>query len=500
MGVCSEALARYEVGQRDWHLSIEQARDARKTTLGAYYRVSKVLSHYHAALNEVGVLYASARIHEGWKGSKIVVGEIRQKGAPLGGHSFAIVGYNQKGFYVQNSWGLTWGQNGLAVWLYEDWLENVRDAWAVRLAVSTPQIWHLGPSAKDDTELEEGLFSRKPNRAEIVGHFVHIDDGRFHDEGRYWSDLTTIRQTAELVAESDHYDHLLLYAHGGLNSVVASARRIAAMKVVFKKNRIYPFHFMYDTGLVEEIKDVVLRKKPQVYERTHSVSDISDRLIEQAVRKLGRAIWREMKRGAQSPFLNTMAGNETVHAFLDAFAESAAASKEIHIVGHSTGAILLAALLGALGQKRNPPVIKTCALMAPACTLETFRTVYLPLLDNNPQGLRIDDLTIYNLTDELERADTVTPFYRKSLLYLVSDSFEDKQKEQILGMQKFSESLEHNDRFRIEFSDGTQSEKTNTASTTHGGFDNDQFTMNAILKAILGGDPTHPFTDDSLRY
>ena len=33
-----------------------------------------------------------------------------------GGHAFALVGYNQAGFVVQNSWGTGWGEKGYG-WL-----------------------------------------------------------------------------------------------------------------------------------------------------------------------------------------------------------------------------------------------------------------------------------------------------------------------------------------------------------------------------------------------
>ncbi len=42
---------------------------------------------------------------------------------------------------MQNSWGPDWGQDGSAVWLYEDWLANVMDGWVFRLALPTPQIF-----------------------------------------------------------------------------------------------------------------------------------------------------------------------------------------------------------------------------------------------------------------------------------------------------------------------------------------------------------------------
>ena len=45
----------------DWWL------DAVKRPLGAYYRVeSKSITDMHAALNEVGILYASCGCHAGW--------------------------------------------------------------------------------------------------------------------------------------------------------------------------------------------------------------------------------------------------------------------------------------------------------------------------------------------------------------------------------------------------------------------------------------------------
>ena len=44
-------------------LTYEMAKEARGTRLGAYLRLQPDISDYHAALNEVGVIYASAQIH-----------------------------------------------------------------------------------------------------------------------------------------------------------------------------------------------------------------------------------------------------------------------------------------------------------------------------------------------------------------------------------------------------------------------------------------------------
>jgi pimeloyl-ACP methyl ester carboxylesterase len=504
MGVCAEELAPYVASEKNWSLGLDQALDARATTLGAYYRVNKRLSDFHAALNEVGALFVSANVHEGWQRGKIKNGTIPFKSDSIGGHAFAIVGYNQQGFWVQNSWDYSWGDDGVALWTYEDWLENVRDAWVARLAVSTPQIWHLSPAVSEEQGLEEGLFKRSPKRAEIVGHFVHLDDGKFDKKGKYWADLTTVKQTADLVATSEKYDHLLLYAHGGLNSINASARRIAAMKEVFKDNRIYPFHFMYDTGLLEEIKDIVLGKKKEVEERAGGFTDFTDKLVENATRRAGRAIWREMKRGATTPFATDGAGTQTIQAFLDAFAQPGATPKKIHLVGHSTGAILLASLLDALAGLEDPPRVQNCILMAPACTHEVFKQVYRPLLNERDSSkFGIGRMVIYNMNERLELDDTVTPLYRKSLLYLVSNAFEEEKGERILGMQMFRRylgRLPSSPILRINESDGESTSSARTASKTHGGFDNDVDSMNDVLKSVLKRTPVRPFDKNDLKY
>lgn len=66
MGVCREALYPSTTSHRgSW--SVEAAKDARKCTVGAYYRLGSRISDYHAAINEVGAILCSARLHEGWK-------------------------------------------------------------------------------------------------------------------------------------------------------------------------------------------------------------------------------------------------------------------------------------------------------------------------------------------------------------------------------------------------------------------------------------------------
>ena len=501
MGVCRETLYPFG-GKHNPGWTIDAAKDARKCTVGAYYRLGSRISDYHAALNEVGAILCSATLHGGWKKPDRETGRIAPGHGSLGGHAFAIVGYSSDGFWIQNSWGENWGRSGTALWTYEDWQLNVRDAWVFQLALPTPQIWHL-PSRSTAQAGKSGK-SANPARTEIAGHFVHIDDGQFQETERYWSNLEDVRLTARHLAHSDKYDHLLFYAHGGLNSPEDSARRIAAMKETFKANRIYPYHLMYDTGILEELKDVIIGRRKQADDRAGGLTDWIDRLIEKLSRVPGRALWREMKAGAELPFKDGGAGAQTLQAFADAFKESGK-PKKIHVVGHSTGMILLAHLLQRWSVIAPTHAIRTASLMAPAGRVDLFTDQIQPFLKAPYPDFRISEMTIYNLTDELEQDDRVTVAYNKSLLYLVSRAFEEQTPAEILGMEKYCEKVGRRKlpRLTVRYSKGDVPGARVTASTSHGGFDNDPMTMNHILRRVLRSvdqAPVRTFSREILAY
>jgi esterase/lipase superfamily enzyme len=245
---------------------------------------------------------------------------------------------------------------------------------------------------------------------------------------------------------------------------------------------------MYDTGLGEEIKDVILGKKEKTEERVEGLTDWSDRLVEKGMRRSGRALWREMKQGARSPFVSaTNDGSLVLKAFLDSFAKSGK-PKKIHLAGHSTGGILMAHLWNALDRLDPGHKLGTVSLMAPAATVDDYRALFRPLL------AKARNMTIYNLSAELEKDDKVAFVYRKSLLYLVSNAFEEHDVMPILGMQIFNKGLTGVD---IVYS---EKNGKRSASTSHGGFDNDPATMNDILRRVLGKAPTVPFTETNLDY
>ena len=503
MGVCSEEIWPYSTNNSG-KLTIAKARDARSTILGAYYRLQANLNDYHAALNETGAIYVSASVHSGWnnpikaqRDDKFAT--IIQSTELTGGHAFAIVGYNELGFIIQNSWGANWGTDGFALWTYEDWYESLADGWVFRLAVSTPKVFGL--TTRSGTTDQSEFGGKAPKRIDIAGHFAHFDDGSFKDKGDYWSNLEDIQLTIKRVrelADEGSIKHLLIYAHGGLNSPKASATRVKAMKDGFKRNGIYPFHLMYDTGLGEELTDVIKRafsRSEGLFEKwKDKLQDASDKIIEGIARAPGTALWEEMKRDAASPFkIPSSDGVRVIDGFLSALADT---DVRVHLVGHSTGGILIGHLLDGVDMA-NPVQFDSCSLLAPACTVDFFEQHYEPRLSNQQsEKSKIKSLDLYNLNDELEQDDNVAWAYRKSLLYLVSRAFERTGSKPLLGMENYAKNL-NVEGLKLNISTGSGNI---TRSTSHGGFDNDVYTMNAVLKKILKQNAEKPFTKAELKY
>jgi hypothetical protein len=174
---------------------------------------------------------------------------------------------------------------------------------------------------------------------------------------------------------------------------------------------------------------------------------------------------------------------------------------KIHLVGHSTGAILLGWLLKRLTQLKPGAEgrLESVSLMAPAASIDFFEDRYVDLIKAPANRFGINRTTVFNLNRKLEKDDTVGP-YRKSLLYLVSRAFEEKKKASILGMEKYAGSLPELDRLKTIYSQGRISANDSSRSESHGGFDNDVYTLNSILDLVLPSGVTRPFKSEDLGY
>ncbi|MET0519419.1 MAG: C1 family peptidase [Burkholderiaceae bacterium] len=506
-GVCADPLWPYPLDSAGSPLFVRPsagwAEDATRRPLGVYYRIDKLsVVDIQAAISEIGAVYVSGTAHDGWdrvmQKSKALAPPRSHDELPVigpmqdpkqsGGHAFALVGYNERGFIIQNSWGTRWGASGFAVLPYEDWVSNASDAWAVALGVpqnlndagGNPRVnmasafrVSLGRSVtavgrtlrtpnnpQDDPWPVDHPFecqAYQPWRTERA--YLHtLLSG---NEGQLQvTDITRQRndregQAREIVVEralawaklrKARTLKLAIYAHGGLNSEVDSIERIRVLAPYLEANDIYPLFITWKTGPGETIADMVQDWVRHILglsdERSGGwldLGDAKDRAIEAAGRTLGRGLWSEMREnaagGGQPGHVLTLAA-QMLRELRDALAQ-AGAKFELHLIGHSAGSILLGHLLDLLGGPQPLPV-QPCNLYAAACSTGFAVQHYLGAASAGV--LALERLHLYQLSDGNEKGDGLpgpsVPIYGKSLLYLVSRALDDIRKQPLLGMER----------------------------------------------------------------
>lgn len=525
------------------HFTPAVAEEARRIPGGAYYRVRhRDVRDMHAALADGGILYVTLMVHAGWKrptgrgrrvDRSLTLPLIERRGAATDGHAVALVGYTEEGFIVQNSWGEGWGEGGFALLPYEDYLLHATDVWVAQAGVPiTIDLWSTDRSAADTTA---GLQRAAPSipLADIRPYIVDAGtNGLLSGAGAYWTTEADIeRLFAESIPQASKEwkkQRVLLYLHGGLNSEADVAKRVVAFRDVLLANEIYPLHLMWESDAAGSLRDLIRdafrdERAGGVNEwlaafRDHLV-DARDRTFELTVSRAGTALWDEMKENARlgsgradgKGAMQLLIGH-AVRALgkLDAVARW---RWELHVVAHSAGSIYAAHALDQLA--RLGVSFKTLTLMAPAITIALFKARMLKAI----RDALVPMPAMFVLSDERERGDTVGP-YGKSLLYLVSNAFEGRRETPILGMQRFIEQVP-GDRVRPDpevarlftravgrrpalIVAGAGRDDPDPASRsksdTHGGFDNDEWTMNSILRRILGEEPRRLFTTQDLQY
>lgn len=311
------------------------------------------------------------------------------------------------------------------------------------------------------------------------------------------------------VAERRHWNkkRIMLYLHGGLNTERDAAKRAVAFHDTFLANGIYPLHFMWETGLLETIADLIGDLFTQADERAGGellaeLGEGRDFALERLASPLGGPMWSEMKENAwrASNHNNGTGAIQLIKKYaaksMSLMAGIERGKWELHVIAHSAGSILFTYAVEALCSLDIH--FKTLQLFAPAVRIDEFEKNTLPAISSG----RCPKATIYILNEQQELDDRVGP-YGKSLLWLVSNAFEDKGGTPLLGM---AQHISSNPELRtsafneIIESTGKVSRNTKCMSETHGGFDNDPATMNSVLTRILGKKPGHPFTPDKLDY
>jgi len=178
-GVCSASLWPYRPGE--WgEFTPERRRAALKYRPASYRWVPNDVRIMQAALVECHAVVASGSVHNGWMSdSAAKTGRIpfsaKGKKTFIGGHAFALVGYTQQGFIIQNSWGNKWGGvevqgrhfPGCALWSYEDFKKNYQQGFVAALRETLDSRTRLRRAGyqSDTTEGRDMLDIRSDVRA-----------------------------------------------------------------------------------------------------------------------------------------------------------------------------------------------------------------------------------------------------------------------------------------------------------------------------------------------
>jgi len=487
----------------DWWL------DAAQRPLGAYYRVdTRSVSDMHVALHEVGILYASVLYHEGWRapggrgardGAYRVI-QPRKIQADGGGHAFVIVGYTPEGFIIQNSWGASWGTGGLAILTYQDWTDNAMDCWVAQLGVATDEHREIArsPSLRTEGSTVKLAADHILRDREISPFVVDMENnGRLSGSGTFRTQPSDVKAlvTDHVAAARAKWGlrptaplDVAVYAHGGLTGEDAAAATAARWIPALYEAQIFPIFLMWETDLWSTLRNRLSDLVSGLPTPTGGLIDQLQRFWNRRLEKLlappGSAIWSEMKQnaGCISAYEATRPVEERTGGQL--LYESAKQAGwfdtvpvRLHLIGHSAGAIVhcfIVDRLASLGWK-----FESVNFMAPAVTVSLFRRTLVPRVKDGA----VKQLRSFHLADAAEEQDPTCRAllrYGRSLLYLVSESFEGELHTPILGMERyFGAATAGLPRVKAWVAPGPASD-----STTHGGFDDDVKTMKCIIDLI----------------
>lgn len=501
--------------------------DAFRRPLGAYFRVDHTsIADMHAALREIGSIYVTAATHTGWdRVTDDGVIPFDDTCEESGGHAFLLVGYDEHGFWLQNSWGPDWANKGFARLAYRDWRTHSMDAWVAQIGVATTvQIDSLtrGLSLKSTATAAGAapILSTNPtvSAQQINPYIINLENnGTLSDRGQFatrpedFEDLldhylpNAIEQFG--LGASEPID-IAIYGHGGLTPESAAAETARQWVPAIFAARIFPLFIMWETGWDDIVKNIIqdavaklkgsagagpfgwLKETVGGLKNAALESELWKKRFENLVSIPGTMQWREMKQNAEAATKNGNGGLHQLSALLQRREYAAIRPRlRFHLIGHSAGSVMHAYLAPAL--VRAGYAVDGLYFMAPACRVDLFKSELLPLYAKG----KIKSYAQFHLTETVEQQDKCTDLYLRSLLYLVSNAFESGREVPILGMEKFfhaDPALTSKpagaavwDHVASPTGPGAHRpaiERSN--STSHGAFNEDPDTMKAIIARI----------------
>lgn len=514
-GVTTEKLWPYFVKHKpnsDRELTPDRARDALRRPIGAYYRIIDAdVSHLQAAVVEGDAVLASSWVHPGWANENL---KIQGRGKPklilpkarkTGLHAFAIVGYTPEGFIIQNSWGRSWGSGGYALLAYEDWFENRQDAWVARPgpetkdSQGTPKIFLVGFAGGESKTRARTAAQGLELDPQALSYIINTGDkGALSSGGLLATKEEELPGMAQRVLTTpvlqDGNRHVILYAHGGLNSEVSAAETANRLWSLANSKNLRAYFFVWESGIDESVLGWLKSDDDVTGPTGFSVKDAWEKIkkgagiiVREAQKKLGAGLasvarevfWNEMKGRAEGA--STSKGGAALFA-KQLFAAMGLTPNEkykIHLVGHSAGGIYLGWLYQSVLRTllTNAPNVQLASIqfMAPAITINRAKQAFFA---NGNWAVPTNRLVIYMLNPKDEENDSIY-VYPSSLLTYVADYLENGSgRVPILGIRKDFNAA------GINFATPVDA----TESVRHGDFDDQGHEIETIFSRIAKAD------------
>lgn len=497
----------------DRAFTIARVEEAKRRPIGAYYRLlDSDIGHLQAALIEGDAILASAWVHDGWdqKNLKsrrgIAYPTIPFQSRAKGLHAFAMVGYTPDGFIIQNSWGRSWGKNGLALLHYEDWMEHRQDAWVSRPGPETrnskgrPSVFVVGFAGSSVAQGKDALVrisgdGLELSSPEVLSYLINTGDrGALSTGGSLTTSLTQLPGMAQRVLAApklaDGFHHVMLYAHGGLNSetyAVTVADRLWGMA---KNQGICPYVFIWESSWDESLLGYLKSEDDQTGPAGFSFGDAWSKfrddlgkIIDKGQQWMGEklapavrtAFWNEMKGRCEGATKPKGGAALFLDELIKAMKTTPGERYKIHLVGHSAGSIFHGFLYENVlrAQLAMMPNVSLASIqfLAPAISVDRATQAFFT---GGIGAVPVANFLVHTLAPADEESDSIV-LYPSSLLTYVANHLESAEgRVPILGIRKDFQSAP------VTFA----TEQNATHSHRHGEFDDKGHEIEAVIQSI----------------
>jgi hypothetical protein len=358
---------------------------------------------------------------------------------------------------------------------------------------------------------EESVFFPQPVTADmkeaLLPHIIDLTEGRFSTGGLF----TTSRDDVDAIfgehleqAVAGHGEgnplRIVIWAHGGLVNEREGLLNAYKQVLWWRRNGVYPIYFVWETGFWQSVGQLLAgggRGEEAAF--AERITEFTDKRLEGIARTAGGpAVWGVMKQNARAAVDPQDGGAAYAAAKLADFCRRHPGAVELHAVGHSAGAIFQASFLPAALHQGTPP-FRGLYLLAPAVRVDLFLERLAPVLG---AGKGVERTALFTMNRVRELDDNCATVYRKSLLYLIYYALEEKSEEPILGLEIcLRADAKLKEMFGLGGAGGTAvgevvwskspataGPRSRSASTSHGGFDDDPATMDSVLRRVLDDD------------